>query len=255
MQRLRFGLDIGGSGIKGAVVDVDAGRLTTERVRLPTPQPATPDSVIRLAAQLVREAAYTGPVGCGFPAVIKGGTALTAANIDHSWIGSSVATPLSALLDGRAVAVVNDADAAGLAEMRFGAGRDADGVVVMLTVGTGIGSAVFNDGRLMPNTELGHLEVDGHVAEHRASDAARELHQLSHKQWAERFNRYLEVVERLLWPDLIIVGGGISKAPERFMPHLRARARLVAATLANTAGIIGAALTAESLAVEGVSGT
>jgi polyphosphate glucokinase len=246
MQRLRFGLDIGGSGIKGAVVDVADGRLVTERVRVATPQPATPESVIALAAQLVHDASYTGPVGCGFPAVIKGGTAMTAANIDKSWIGSSVADPLSALLDGSPVAVVNDADAAGLAETRFGAGRDVGGVVVMLTVGTGIGSAVFNDGRLLPNTELGHLEVDGHVAEHHASEVAREAHQLSHKQWAVRFNRYLEVVEGLLWPDLIIVGGGISKAPERFMPHLQSRARLVPAALANTAGIIGAALTAES---------
>jgi polyphosphate glucokinase len=252
MERLRFGLDIGGSGIKGAVVDVDAGQLVSERVRLPTPQPATPESVIPLAAQLVRDTSYTGPVGCGFPAVIKDGTAMTAANIDRSWIGSSVAAPLSSLLDGNPVAVVNDADAAGLAELRFGAGRDVGGVVVMLTVGTGIGSAVFNDGRLMPNTELGHLEVDGHVAEHHASDVAREAHQLSHKQWALRFNRYLEVVEGLLWPDLIIVGGGISKAPERFMPHLISRARLVPAALANTAGIIGAALTADIALAEGV---
>jgi polyphosphate glucokinase len=251
MELLRFGLDIGGSGIKGAIVDVDGGLLVTERVRVATPQPATPASVIALAAQLVRDASYTGPVGCGFPAVIKGGTAMTAANIDHSWIGSSVAAPLSANLDGAPVAVVNDADAAGLAEMRFGAGRDVGGVVVMLTVGTGIGSAVFNDGRLLPNTELGHLEVDGHVAEHHASEVAREAHQLSHKQWAMRFNRYLEVVERLLWPDLIIVGGGISKAPERFMPHLRSRARLVPAALANTAGIIGAALSAETAVAEG----
>jgi polyphosphate glucokinase len=149
------------------------------------------------------------------------------------------------VLGGSPVAVVNDADAAGLAELRFGAGREVGGVVVMLTVGTGIGSAVFNDGRLLPNTELGHLEVDGHVAEHHASEVAREAHQLSHKQWAVRFNRYLEVVEGLFWPDLIIVGGGISKAPERFMPHLQSRARLVPAALANTAGIIGAALTAE----------
>lgn len=244
MGDLRFGVDIGGTGIKGAVVDVSTGVLTTERVRIPTPQPATPDSVIPVVAKLVADASYVGPVGCAFPAVVKDGVACTAANIDKSWIGTSVAAAISSELDGDLVRVVNDADAAGVAEMSFGAGRDIGGVVVMLTVGTGIGSAVFVNGVLVPNTELGHIEVDGHDAEHRASEAAREAHELSRKDWAKRFNRYLEVLEALLWPDLVIIGGGVSKAPEKVMPLLESTATIVPATLANAAGIIGAALTA-----------
>jgi polyphosphate glucokinase len=242
---VRFGLDIGGTGVKGAAVDISTGELTTDRVRVLTPHPATPDSVVPLMVGLVRQASYTGPVGCAFPAVIKDGVAATAANIDPTWIGTSVQALVSGQLDGTPVTVINDADAAGVAEMRFGAGRDVGGVVVMLTVGTGIGSAVFVDGRLVPNTELGHLEVDGHVAERRASETVREEHDLSRKEWAKRFNRYLEVLEALLWPDLVIIGGGLSKAPEKFMPLLKSRATLVPATLANAAGIIGAALVAE----------
>jgi polyphosphate glucokinase len=245
MTDVRFGIDIGGTGVKGATVDITTGALTSDRVRVLTPRPATPDSVVPVAVELVRGASYSGAIGCAFPAVIKDGVACTAANIDPSWIGTSVASALSSQLEDAAVSVLNDADAAGLAEMRFGAGRDTSGVVVMLTVGTGIGSAVFLDGRLVPNTELGHLEVDGHKAEHRASETAREEGQLSHKEWAKLFNRYLEVLEALLWPDLVIIGGGVSKAPEKFMPLLESRAKLVPATLANAAGIIGAALAAE----------
>jgi polyphosphate glucokinase len=196
---LRFGVDIGGTGIKGATVDIATGILTTERVRVLTPHPATPDSVVPVVAELVRQASYQGPVGCAFPAVIKAGTALTAANIDPSWIGASVAGAVSTQLAGAVVSVINDADAAGVAEMRFGAGQDVSGLVVMLTVGTGIGSAVFLDGKLVPNTELGHLEVDGHDAERRASETAREKHDLSRREWADRFNRYLGVLEALLW--------------------------------------------------------
>jgi polyphosphate glucokinase len=244
-EQLRFGVDVGGTGVKGAVVDVVSGRLTTERVRVLTPHPATPQAVVPVAVGLVQQAGFDGPVGCAFPAVIKNGVAQTAANIDPSWIGTSVQATMSDQLGGRSVTVINDADAAGVAELRFGAGRDARGVVVMLTVGTGIGSAVFLDGALVPNTELGHLEVDGHEAERRASETVREEEQLSHKHWAKRFNRYLEVLEALLWPDLLIVGGGVSKAPEKFMPLLEARARIVPAQLANAAGIIGAALIAE----------
>jgi polyphosphate glucokinase len=243
---LRFGVDIGGTGIKGATVDIATGALTTDRVRILTPQPATPQTVVPVVAQLARGAAYDGAIGCAFPAVVKDGVAMTAANIDHSWIGTSVAAAVSAELDGSKVTVINDADAAGVAEVRFGAGRDVDGVVVMLTVGTGIGSAVFLDGLLVPNTELGHLEVDGHIAEKRASETAREAEALSRRHWAKRFNRYLEVLEGLLWPDLIIIGGGVSKAPEKFMPLLESTAKLVPATLANEAGIIGAALAAGS---------
>jgi polyphosphate glucokinase len=242
MGEHRFGVDIGGTGIKGATVDVSTGTLVTDRVRVLTPHPATPDSVVPVIAELVTNVGYDGPVGAAFPAVVKNGVAETAANIDKSWIGASVSDAISAALGGRAITVVNDADAAGIAEVRFGAGKDVSGVVVMLTVGTGIGSAVFLDGELVPNTELGHLEVDGHEAEKRASETAREEHELSRKDWAKRFNRYLEVLEGLLWPDLVIIGGGISKSPDKIMPLLESRARIVPATLANTAGIIGAAL-------------
>jgi polyphosphate glucokinase len=241
---VRFGIDVGGTGVKGAAVDLTTGELTTPRVRVPTPQPATPESVVPVMVGLVQQAAYTGPVGCAFPAVIKEGVARTAANIDPSWIGTSVAAAVSSQLEGAAVTVLNDADAAGVAELRFGAGRDVGGVVVMLTVGTGIGSAVFVDGALVPNTELGHLQVDGHEAEHRMSETAREKRELSREDWAKRFNRYLELIEGLLWPDLIIIGGGISKTPEKFMPLLESKAEIVPATLANAAGIIGAALMA-----------
>jgi polyphosphate glucokinase len=244
MGELRYGVDIGGTGIKGATVDVGTGELTTGRVRVLTPHPATVSAVVPVVAQLVTGAAYDGPVGCAFPAVVKNGIAKTAANIDHSWIDTSVADAVSTELSGAPVTVINDADAAGIAEVAFGAGRDVSGVIVMLTVGTGIGSAVFLDGKLVPNTELGHLEVDGHVAEKRASEVAREAEELSRKQWAKRFNRYLEVLNALFWPDLIIVGGGVSKAPEKFMPLLESTATVVPATLANTAGIIGAALAA-----------
>lgn len=244
MGERRFGVDVGGTGIKGAVVDVESGELLTERVRILTPHPATPEAVVPVIAKLVSDAGYDGPVGCGFPAVIKSGVVRTAANIDKSWIGTSVTDGISAALSGVPVSVINDADAAGLAEMRFGAGKGAGGVVVMLTIGTGIGCAVFHDGVLLPNTELGHLEVDGHDAETRASEIAREEHDLSRKQWAKRFNRYLEVLEALLWPDLIILGGGVSKEPEKFMPLLKSDAKLVPATLANEAGIVGAALAA-----------
>src|SRR5579875_350689 len=246
MANIRFGIDIGGTGVKGAPVDVETGQLVSSRERTPTPQPATPESVVPVAVELVQKVSFSGPIGCAFPAVIKNGTACTAANVDHSWIGTSVEKALTEGLDDgtSVVTIVNDADAAGVAEMAFGAGRDVSGVVVMLTVGTGIGSAVFLDGLLVPNTELGHLEVDGHDAETRASAVAREEQDLSWHKWAKRFNRYLETLEALLWPDLIIIGGGISKAPDKFMSMLESRARLVTAELMNNAGIIGAALVA-----------
>lgn len=242
MAPTRFGLDVGGTGIKGAVVDLDRGQLVTERRRILTPQPATPAAVTAIARQVVEQSDYSGAVGCAFPAVVKNGTALTAANIDKSWIGTSISGAMSAALGGAMVTAINDADAAGVAEVHFGAGKGVRGVVVMLTIGTGVGSAVFLDGRLVPNTELGHIEVDGHDGERRASETAREEHGWSRHVWAKHFNRYLEVLEGLLWPDLIILGGGVSKAPERFMPLLEARAKVVPAALANTAGIIGAAM-------------
>jgi polyphosphate glucokinase len=245
MSENRFGVDIGGTGIKGATVDLDTGKLVTDRVRILTPQPSTPDAVAKVVADVVAKSDYSGPVGCTFPAVVKDGVAKTAANVDKSWVGTSISSVVSKALSGAAVTAINDADAAGIAEVRFGAGQGVNGVVVMLTIGTGIGSAVFLDGKLVPNTELGHIEVDGHDGERRASETAREEHGWSRHDWAKHFNRYLEVLEGLLWPDLIILGGGVSKEPDKFMPLLEAKAKLIPAALANTAGIIGAALAAE----------
>ena len=236
-----FGLDIGGSGIKGAPVDTGTGELTGERLRIKTPKPATPDAMVETAARVVRESEWDGAVGCGFPAVVKDGIVHTAANIDKSAIGFDLGGALTKEL-GRYVGAVNDADAAGLAEMRWGAGRGVDGVVLMLTLGTGIGTSLFVGGRLVPNTELGHIEIRGQDAEHRAADGARKREDLSWKQYAERLDEYLHKIENLLWPDLIVVGGGISKKAERFFPHLTNRTEIVTAKMRNEAGIAGAAL-------------
>src|SRR5215210_7306139 len=234
-----FGLDVGGSGIKGAPVDVESGEFLSERVRIKTPQPATPEAIVSTAVGVVREAGWEGPVGCGFPAVIKDGVIETAANIDKAAIGFDLHEALRRELDSP-VSIVNDAD--GLAEMRWGAGKDQDGVVLMLTLGTGIGTSLFVDGRLVPNTEFGHIEVRGKDAEHRAADSARKRDDLSWKEYAKRLDEYLHRVEFLLWPDLIVIGGGISKKSEKFFPHLTARTRVVAAEMHNNAGIAGAAL-------------
>src|SRR5918998_6396308 len=236
-----FGIDIGGSGIKGAPVDTRSGELLEERVRIKTPKPATPEAIVGTAVEVVREAGWQGPVGCGFPAVVKGGVVQTAANIDKAAIGFDLRAALLRELDA-SVSVVNDADAAGLAEMRWGAGREEDGVVLMLTLGTGIGTSLFVGGRLVPNTEFGHIEVRGKDAEHRASDRARKRDDLSWKEYANRLDEYLHKIEDLLWPDLIVVGGGISKKAEKFFPHLTARTEVVTAKMRNEAGIAGAAL-------------
>jgi polyphosphate glucokinase len=236
-----LGIDIGGSGIKGAPVDTSSGRLLTERFRIPTPQPATPAAMIDIAAQIVRHFAWSGPIGCGFPAVIRGGKVHTAANIDPSWIGVPIEDELAQVI-GTPVKVLNDADAAGMAEMRWGAGQDRMGVVLILTFGTGIGSALFTDGHLVPNTEFGHIEIRGREGEARASDAVRERKRLSWKRWAKRVNEYLDRMERLVWPDLIIVGGGASADAAKFLPLLETRAELVPAQMRNNAGIAGAAL-------------
>jgi polyphosphate glucokinase len=238
-----FGLDVGGSGIKGAPVDTTTGKLLTERFRIPTPQPATPDAVIATAAEVVAHFAWRGPIGCGFPAVVKAGVVQTAANIDPSWIGRNLASDLSAAL-GQPVGAINDADAAGMAEMRWGAGRGVDGVVLMVTLGTGIGTALFVKGQLVPNTELGHIEIKGKEAEKRAADRVREQKALSWKEYAERVDEYLDTMERLLWPDLIIIGGGVSKDADKFFPRLTARATVVPAQMLNNAGIAGGALAA-----------
>lgn len=238
-----FGVDVGGSAVKGCTVDLRRGSLDDERVRIRTPQPATPEAVASIVATITREFGWHGPMGVTVPCVVKQGIAHTAANVDKSWIGTDAAALFSEYCRAP-VTVLNDADAAGLAEMRFGAGRDRDGVVVLLTFGTGIGSAVFLDGELVPNTELGHLQVDGVDAETRAAAAAREVEALSWEEWGARVSRYLQVLENLLWPDLIIVGGGVSKKAERWLPLLECRTPVVAAALRNDAGIVGAAAAA-----------
>jgi polyphosphate glucokinase len=235
------GIDIGGSGIKGAPVDLSVGRFAADRVRLPTPAPATPDDVAGVVAEVLDQLDVGGPVGITIPAVINGGVVETAANIDHSWIGAD-ATNLFERVTGRAVGVVNDADAAGIAEMRYGAGKGRDGVVLVLTLGTGIGSALFVDGTLVPNTELGHLELHHRDAEEWAADSVRDREGLSWKKYAHRLQRYLQLVQRVLWPQLIIIGGGVSKKADRFLPHIDLDAEIVPAQLHNDAGIVGAAL-------------
>lgn len=236
-----FGIDVGGSGIKGAPVDLGTGELLAERVRIETPRPATPEAVVDVVAQVLGE--HEGPFGMTLPAVVVGGTALTAANIDPAWIGTDVVA-LVRERTGRSAVVVNDADAAGVAEVRFGAAEDVPGTVLLLTLGTGIGSALFLDGRLVPNTELGHLELDGHEAEKRASDAARKAHDLSWEKWARRLTEYLTHVELLVRPDLFVLGGGVSKKSEQWIHLLQVKTRVVPAALLNDAGIVGAAVLA-----------
>lgn|SRR5574341_184466 len=238
-----LGVDIGGTGIKAATVDVIKGVMVSDRHRILTPKPATPDAVARVVRDLVSHFQWKGPIGCGVPCVIKQGVAYTAANLDKSWIDT----------DGRRllerttrcpVTLLNDADAAGLAEVRFGAGAGHNGTVMMVTLGTGIGSALFVDGKLVPNTELGHLVLRGKDAERRASDRARQDKDLSWKRWAKRLNEYLGYLEALLFPDLIIIGGGVSKEHAKFLPRIKTRAKIMPAQLLNEAGIIGAALAA-----------
>jgi polyphosphate glucokinase len=243
-----FGVDIGGSGIKGCPVDLETGELIGERLRIDTPQPSTPEAVYDVVRRVVGEFDWTGPIGVTFPGVMKHGVAHTAANVDKAWIGTDVDAGLEAVIPG-AVHTLNDADAAGLAEMRYGAGRGRDGVVLMLTFGTGIGSALFVNGTLVTNTEFGHIQVDGEDGERRASAAVKDREELSYPEWAERVDRYLDVLEGSLWPDLIIVGGGVSKKAHKWVPLLTTRTPIVAAELLNNAGIAGAALAAhENLA-------
>ncbi|MEU0385952.1 polyphosphate--glucose phosphotransferase [Streptomyces chartreusis] len=242
-----FGVDIGGSGIKGAPVDLDKGDLAQERHKVLTPQPATPDGVADGVKQVVDHFGWTGPVGVTFPGVVTdGATIRTAANVDDSWIDTDARVLLGERLGGLPVTVVNDADAAGVAEMHFGAGRGRRGTVIVLTFGTGIGSAVFVDGVLVPNTELGHLELDGHDAEKRASSKAREDHDMTWEHWAvHRVRPYLAHVEMLFSPELFIIGGGVSRKSHKFLPHIEGiKAEIVPAQLQNNAGIVGAAMRA-----------
>ncbi len=242
-----IGVDIGGSGIKAGVVDSRRGELIGERVRVPTPQPATPEAVVAATAELVGSLAPTqGPIGVGVPGPIVGGQVLMMANMDKSWVGEPAAKLFTEAI-GRPVTVLNDADAAAVAEMRFGAGKGVKGTVLVLTLGTGIGSALFVDGVLVPNLELGHIEIRGKDAERRASAGARERHALSFKEWAPVLDEYLDRIDQLIWPDLIILGGGVSKRSEKFLPLLSPRARVVPAALRNEAGIVGAAVRARML--------
>ncbi|SFK52580.1 polyphosphate--glucose phosphotransferase [Geodermatophilus ruber] len=238
-----FGVDIGGSGVKGAPVHLDTGDLAGERVRLPTPRPSTPEQVGEVVAEIVGTAGWTGRLGVTIPAVVTRGVTRTAANIDPAWVDAD-AEALLRRATGCEVTVVNDADAAGYAEARFGAARGHPGVVLVTTLGTGIGTALVHDGRLVPNTELGHIEIDGVDAEHRASEAARERDGLAWEKWAKRLQRYYRTLEKLFWPDLIVVGGGVSKKADKFLPLLDLRTPIVPAALRNEAGIVGAALLA-----------
>ena len=248
-SRRVIGIDFGGTGTKGGIVDLDTGELVGERFRIATPRPATPEAVAEVVAQIVAELQSRpeapepdSPVGIVFPAIIKDGVALSAANIDKSWIGTDVDALMTERL-GRPVEALNDADAAGLAEAVYGAGRGVKGLVIVITLGTGIGSALVMDGKLVPNAELGHLEIDGHDAETRASAAAREREDLPWKKWATtRLQRYFSHVEFLFTPSLFIVGGGVSKKAEKFLPHLSLRTPVEVARLRNNAGIVGSAL-------------
>jgi polyphosphate glucokinase len=235
------GVDVGGTGIKGARVDLASGALIGERVRVLTPSPASPEAVASATVEVLDQVGLDGPVGLTLPAVLRGGTVETASNIDQAWIGVD-AVGLFSTATGRPVGVVNDADAAGIAEVRFGAGKDVAGVVVLITLGTGIGSALFVDGTLVPNTELGHLPLHHGDAEDWAAESIREHDDLSWKEYAHRLEAYLQLVERLLWPQRIIIGGGVSKKADRFLPRIELRTEVVPAQLLNDAGIVGAAV-------------
>jgi len=256
---LAIGIDFGGSGIKGAVVDTHTGQMVGDRIRVPTPQPSVLREVVAVMDGLVgrliepltvgtetsltvSDAAHM-PVGIGIPAATRGGTVLTAANIDSAWIGFPAEREM-ALVMSRSVAIGNDADVAGLAELRFGAGRRQRGTIIVLTIGTGVGSALFADGRLLPNTELGHLELNGGDAEVRVAESARDRLKLGWKEWASGFDDYLHLLERLFWPDLFILGGGASKRADNYLQYLSVKTPIVVATLKNNAGIVGGALIA-----------
>jgi polyphosphate glucokinase len=256
-ERLAVGVDVGGSGIKVAVVDVEGGALVGPRLRIATPQPSTPDVVVPVIVRTVRRALRESkvergdvPVGVGMPAVVIDGVTKSAANIDPLWVDYDLGLHLRQALK-RSVYVLNDADAAGLAEMRFGAGAGEGGVVFVLTLGTGLGSGMFNDGVLVPNTELGHMEIRGRDAERRSAAIARTRRGLSWKAWASDLDEHLHAIDKLFSPNLIILGGGVSKNADKFIPRLTVRPRVVPATLRNDAGIVGAAMAASEKFVEG----
>lgn len=248
--RLALGVDVGGSGVKGALVDLDTGTLVGERFRMETPQPATPEAVTATVAAVVNHFSWDGPLGVTYPGVVVDGVVQTAANVDRSWIGTNAADAYSRALGGRPVTVLNDADAAGIAEQRYGAGRGHRGVVVLLTFGTGIGSAVIHNGLLLPNTEFGHIEVGGKEAEHRAASSVKERKGWGHRRWSKEVTKVLVAVENAIRPELFIVGGGISRKADKWIPLLTNRTPVVAAELLNTAGIVGAAMAAAEAPIE-----
>ncbi len=237
-----FGVDVGGSGIKGGIVDLDTGALVGERFKLATPQPATPAAVATTVAAVVREFGWTGKLGVTYPGVVTNGIVRTAANVDKDWIGTNAAEVISAELGGQEVTVLNDADAAGLAEEHYGAGKDNTGLIVLLTFGTGIGSAVIHNGVLLPNTEFGHLEVGGKEAEHRAASSVKERKEWNYQRWTEEVTKVLVAVENAIWPDLFIAGGGISRKADRWIPHAEEPRAGGARGAAEHAGIVGAAM-------------
>jgi polyphosphate glucokinase len=238
-----FGIDVGGSGIKGAIVDLDTGEFVGERIKISTPKPATPEAVAATVLDIVHKAKWDGPIGITVPSIVKGQMVLSAANIDKSWIGTDAYELFHRHLGSdRHISILNDADAAGLAEVAFGEAKAKTGQVIFLTLGTGIGSAFLMDGKLWPNTELGHLIVDGDEAEHQASSAAKDDFGLSFKKWAQRVDRALHEYEALFNPDLFIIGGGISRRFDKWGPHLTVQTEVIPAQLRNKAGIIGAAM-------------
>jgi len=240
-----LGIDVGGTGIKSAIVETSTGELVSERHRIDTPRPATPKAVGEALKEVLAHHRWKGPVGMGFPAAIQHGIARTASNIDKSFIGLPIAEYFTKQT-GSTFYLANDADVAGMAEMRFGAGKDNDGVVLIITIGTGLGTALFSEGHLLPNTELGHVYLEnGHEAERYASEAVRVTKDLKWKDWGERLNLYLTTMESLLWPDLIVLGGGVSEKLHKFSPMITTKAPVVAASFLNQAGIVGAALFAE----------
>ncbi|MDQ7025558.1 MAG: ROK family protein [Anaerolineae bacterium] len=243
-----LGIDIGGSGIKGAIVDTEKGKFTTERYRIDTPQPAIPETVTDTVAEIVRHFNWKGALGCTFPAIMKDGIAHSAANVDDSFIGVDVQSLIQRKTENPTI-VMNDADAAGIAEMHFGAGRGKLGTTIILTLGTGIGSAIFRQGILVPNTELGHVYLsNGKEGEGYAADRIRSEQQLSWKKWGKRVNRYMQHIDFIFSPALIIIGGGVSKQHEKYFEYIKVNATLVPAQLRNQAGIIGAAAAALALA-------
>ena len=240
-----LGIDVGGTGIKSAIVETSTGELVSERHRIDTPRPATPKAVGEALKEVLAHHRWKGPVGMGFPAAIQHGIARTASNIDKSFIGLPIAEYFTKQT-GSTFYLANDADVAGMAEMRFGAGKDNDGVVLIITIGTGLGTALFSEGHLLPNTELGHVYLEnGHEAERYASEAVRVTKDLKWKDWGERLNLYLCTMENLLWPDLIVLGGGVSEKLHKFSTMITTKAPVVAASFLNQAGIVGAALFAE----------